>query len=190
MLPLSFEKYFKVTFFRTLLFDFFCTMHFVINPCHITKSLSIPLVLCCFQGGQKEDMKRVKNGVKKLELVFSFMLGLGMKSLHPMDKKLNFLLRIASVNMTKSAGNCRFGHIYWRNPPWKTSFSARWMLAHLRPMFHSYRNQLTQLPWQSKGQMVMIKEPGDFIGEGAVIVNHHPAKFSNHRYCGSGDIMV
>ena len=25
------------------------------------------------------------------------------------------LLRISSVNVTKSAGNCRFGHIYWRN---------------------------------------------------------------------------
>ena len=25
-------------------------------------------------------------------------------------------LRISSVNVTKSAGNCGFGHIYWRNP--------------------------------------------------------------------------
>ena len=29
---------------------------------------------------------------------------------------------ISSVNMTKSAGNCGFGHIYWRNPLWKTLF--------------------------------------------------------------------
>ena len=29
---------------------------------------------------------------------------------------------ISSVNLTKSAGNCRFGHIYWRNLQWKTSF--------------------------------------------------------------------
>ena len=34
-------------------------------------------------------------------------------SLH---KKFTFPLRISSVNMTKSAGNCRFGYIYWRNP--------------------------------------------------------------------------
>ena len=27
-----------------------------------------------------------------------------------------FLLRISSVNVTKSAGNCGFGHIYWKNP--------------------------------------------------------------------------
>ena len=25
-----------------------------------------------------------------------------------------FSLRISSVNVTKSAGNCRFGHIYWK----------------------------------------------------------------------------
>ena len=37
-------------------------------------------------------------------------------------------LRISSVNLTKYAGNCVFGHIYWRNPSWKTSFlcSEKW----------------------------------------------------------------
>ena len=40
-------------------------------------------------------------------------------SLH---KKWSFQLRISSVNITKSAGNCGFGHIYWRNSQWKTSF--------------------------------------------------------------------
>ena len=34
-------------------------------------------------------------------------------SLH---KKWSLLLRIFSVNVTKSAGNCGFGDIYWRNP--------------------------------------------------------------------------
>ena len=33
-----------------------------------------------------------------------------------MHKKWNFLLKISSVNVTKSAGKCGFGHIYWRNP--------------------------------------------------------------------------
>ena len=37
-------------------------------------------------------------------------------------KKWSFSLRIAWVNVTKSAGNYGFGHIYWRNPQWKTSF--------------------------------------------------------------------
>ena len=34
----------------------------------------------------------------------------------PLHKKWSFPLRISSVNVTKSAGNCGFGHIYWRNP--------------------------------------------------------------------------
>ena len=31
-------------------------------------------------------------------------------------KKWSFSLKISSVKVTKSAGNCRFGHIYWWNP--------------------------------------------------------------------------
>ena len=38
----------------------------------------------------------------------------------PLHKKWSFPLRISSVNATKSAGNWEFGHIYWRNPNWKT----------------------------------------------------------------------
>ena len=30
-------------------------------------------------------------------------------------KKWSFQLRVSSVNVTKSAGNCGFGNIYWRN---------------------------------------------------------------------------
>ena len=33
-----------------------------------------------------------------------------------LHKKWSFPLRISSVNVTKSAGKCGFGHIYWRNP--------------------------------------------------------------------------
>ena len=33
-----------------------------------------------------------------------------------LHKKWSFPLRIPSVNVTKFAGNCRFGHIYCRNP--------------------------------------------------------------------------
>ena len=39
--------------------------------------------------------------------------------------KWSFPLRISSVNGTKSAVSCGFGHIYWRNPLWKTSFFAQ-----------------------------------------------------------------
>ena len=37
-------------------------------------------------------------------------------------KKWSFPLRISSVNVTKSAVSCGFGHICWRNPSWKISF--------------------------------------------------------------------
>ena len=37
-------------------------------------------------------------------------------------QKMKFPLRISSVNVTKSTGNCGFGHIYWRNPQSKTLF--------------------------------------------------------------------
>ena len=40
-------------------------------------------------------------------------------------KKWSFPLRISSINVTKSAGNCRSGHIYWRNLYWKTSFFVK-----------------------------------------------------------------
>ena len=33
----------------------------------------------------------------------------------PLHKKWSFPLRISSVNVTKSAGNCGFDHIYWKN---------------------------------------------------------------------------
>ena len=48
--------------------------------------------------------------------------GVTICRLTTLHKKWSFLLRISSVNVTKSAGNCGFGHIYWRNPQWKTSF--------------------------------------------------------------------
>ena len=40
----------------------------------------------------------------------------------------SFPLRISSVNVAKSAVSCGFGHIYWRNPQWKTSFFVQWIL--------------------------------------------------------------
>ena len=33
-----------------------------------------------------------------------------------LHKKGSFPIRISLVNVTKSAGNCGFGHIYWGNP--------------------------------------------------------------------------
>ena len=39
-----------------------------------------------------------------------------------LHKKWSFPLRISSVDVTISTGNCRFGYVYWRNPSWKTSY--------------------------------------------------------------------
>ena len=51
---------------------------------------------------------------EKLRKLFHWILAL--------HKKWSFPLRISSVNVNESAVNCEFGHIYWRNPSWKTSF--------------------------------------------------------------------
>ena len=40
--------------------------------------------------------------------------------------KIYFLLSISSVNVTKSAVSCGFGHTYWRNLWWKASFFVPW----------------------------------------------------------------
>ena len=45
-----------------------------------------------------------------------------LMNISALHKKCSFPLRISPVNVTKSAGNCGFGHIYWRNFLWKTSF--------------------------------------------------------------------
>ena len=52
-------------------------------------------------------------------MIFTFFL---IEILPILHKKQSFSLRISSVNVTKSAVSCGFGHIYWRNPEWKTSF--------------------------------------------------------------------
>ena len=46
-----------------------------------------------------------------------------IRALH---KKWSFPVRISSENVTKSAGNSGFDHIYWRDPQWKTSFFVPW----------------------------------------------------------------
>ena len=57
-------------------------------------------------------------------------------SLH---KNWNTPLRIFSVSVIKSVGMCEFGHIYWRNPWWKTSFFMQSFT-----IFFSYQCKLLQ----------------------------------------------
>ena len=58
------------------------------------------------------------NSLHKWQNVHTHDLFKGM-TLH---KKWSFPLRISSVNVTNTAVSCGFGHIYWRNSQWKTSF--------------------------------------------------------------------
>ena len=46
-----------------------------------------------------------------------------------LHKEWSFPVRISSANVTKSAVFWGFGHIYWRNPYWKTSFFVQWNVA-------------------------------------------------------------
>ena len=57
-------------------------------------------------------------------------------------KKSSFPLRVFSVNVTKSAENGGFGHIYWRNPSRKTSFFVQGVMWKL---FKSWPNTLQKL---------------------------------------------
>ena len=47
--------------------------------------------------------------------IFSLLTAIANYSSASLRKRWNFPLRISSINMTKSVGNCGFGHIYWRN---------------------------------------------------------------------------
>ena len=51
------------------------------------------------------------------------------KPISPLHQKWSFPLGISSVNVTKSADSSRFGHIYWRNAQWKTSFFVQCTLS-------------------------------------------------------------
>ena len=60
-------------------------------------------------------VKKSYKGLNEVEIKILLLLKERLKgrSLH---KKWNFPWKISSVNMTKSAGNCEFRYIYWRNP--------------------------------------------------------------------------
>ena len=52
---------------------------------------------------------------------------------HSLHKKRSFPLRISPVNVTQSAGHCEFGHTYWTNPQWKTSFFVQCFICCFSP---------------------------------------------------------
>ena len=70
--------------------------------CRLRKAIDIKYEKVCFVS--------YTNGFMKSSLIVA------------LHKKWSFPLMISSVNVTKFAGNCGFGHIYWKNPSWKTLF--------------------------------------------------------------------
>ena len=64
-------------------------------------------------------MSKIPSPPLQMESWANYLGGFIFLLLH---KKWSFPLRISSVIVTKSARSCGFGHIYWRNPWWKTSF--------------------------------------------------------------------
>ena len=64
-------------------------------------------------------------GDQEVFKIFSHLAPSFLKASFLLLKKSSFPSRISSVNVTKSAENCGFGHIYWWNPSWKTSTSCK-----------------------------------------------------------------
>ena len=63
--------------------------------------------------------KCFSQGVKRFVTVRTSFFNSFFLSSH-CTKKWSFLLRISSVNVTISAVFCRFDHIYYENPSWKS----------------------------------------------------------------------
>ena len=55
-----------------------------------------------------------------------------------LHKRWSFPYRIFSVNLTKCTRNCGLGHIYWRNPWWKTSFFVQCILREVTQFFPGF----------------------------------------------------
>ena len=91
-----------------------------------------------------------------------------------LHKKWSFVLRISSVNVTKSAVTCGFDHIYWRNPLYKTSFFVQCTFQNFKNIkvkFRSdYHNESNSLKahYSAPGQRFslnsekFVKLQGDF----------------------------
>ena len=86
----------------------------------------------------------------KLRVCIALLKKLCYCSYGSLHKKWSFPLRVSSVNVTKFAGNCRFGHIYWRNLNGKLHFSYSTLLLSLimvssSPVFLFHLIVLSQL---------------------------------------------
>ena len=87
-----------------------------------------------FQVNTGEELAQLTNFLVQFSLQDFFVRIVSMKKMIKDDKltlykKSSFPLRIYSVNVTKSAENCGFDHIYWRNPEWKRHFFVQCQLC-------------------------------------------------------------
>ena len=77
------------------------------------------------------------------------------RALATLRKKWSFPLRVSSVNVTKSAVSCGFGHIYWKNPWWKLLFfvlckyglKVFWWENKIRS--HSNKQRMSECKWKT-----------------------------------------
>ena len=84
---------------------------------------------------------------------------------------LSFLLRISSVNVTKSAVSSGFGNIYWRTPVWKLHF-----LCSDRKSLGNYENNQINQAKESALYHNYSRNPGNV----RVTVSHEVHK-NKHR---------
>ena len=77
----------------------------------------------CMMAFRMDAVKLHRDAFKSMSDVHKIYwqhLGLPLALFHLLDftlhKKWSFSLRISSVNVTKFAVSCGFGHVYWRNP--------------------------------------------------------------------------
>ena len=59
--------------------------------------------------------RRLSVTLSKMAVLKDFLVN-GQFLIYSLHEKQSFSLRISSINVAKSEGNCGLGHIYWRNP--------------------------------------------------------------------------
>ena len=67
-----------------------------------------------------------------------------------LHKKWSFPLRISSVNVTKFAVSCGSGHIYCRNPSWKTLFFMQCEIIETYHPSHSKSSRYSEFLWRMR----------------------------------------
>ena len=70
----------------------------------------------------KYVVRRLLSTKISTKIILNFSADFTKNPLILLQEKWSSLLRISSVNVTKSAVSCGFSYIYWRNLWWKTSF--------------------------------------------------------------------